>query len=155
MIAAIDPGSTTGLAWTMKKVPIQELHRHVETAEYSTLVPPDAPADHLYEAEIDMADELLDDLLALLPKNDDLTLLIEDFTPRIFNKSRAFLSPVRVSVAILTILQTSRLPFTLDLPGASTMANVSDDRLKALGLWATGSKHERAALKHLVSHLRK
>lgn len=154
MIFAVDPGLTTAMAFTRIPVSIVDLPQHLEVREYKVNVPASAPAELIYEAEMDIADDLVNDL-ERISGGDPIELLLEDFTPRMFNKSRAFLSPVRVTIAILSLLRCTDIPFTLHLPPASKMSTMTDERLRESGLWVVGSDHKRAAVRHLAVYLRK
>jgi hypothetical protein len=152
MIAAVDPGHHTAVAWSPEKnISPDDLRRHVETWEYEADVPVTSPAKVLYEAEIAMAAQCVDDILS---KGVEI-LLIEDFIPRMMNRTRGFLGPVRVTIAMLSFLYDSPDDLVIEFPPSSAMNTISDERLKALGLWVPGSLHQRAAVKHLAVYLRK
>lgn len=146
IIAAVDPGTTTAIAWTSRLVDLQDLHLYYDTIEFACPVPVTAPVWDVYQAELRMADEISDFLRGLNPD----VLLLEDFITRIMNKSRAFLSPVRITIAILCGLRERGMGPEILFPPANAMASMSDERLKEHFLWTAGSKHKRAATKHLA-----
>lgn len=156
MIFALDPGQHSAIAWVSHKVPLEDLHIYVQTMSWESPVPEDAPPLHVYEGEMRMAEEIAEFLTSKTSRvRGNVTLLIEDFATRQMSKKRSFLSPVRVTISLLTILRATDLNVSVSLPPAGTMGSMDDERLKRLGLWVSGSKHERAALKHLAVYLRK
>lgn len=92
---------------------------------------------------------------------DDVELVIEDFIlmPGPHAGGKDGISPVRVAWAIAGIQQGIAIsnrhhhisPIIWQPP--SKQGQVSDERLKKLGLWVPGRDHERSAMKHLVARL--
>lgn len=176
-IFAVDPGTTTGWAWSV--VGRKEVGRHGIT---DTLVQarrdkggpllgesrlawgqvevhtPDDPV-----AEADHAQQLFDLMVAMGEMGARRTsgrvpcvtdLIVEDFVLRERTMSRSLLSPVRITAALVTLVHAEHPPVRLHFYSPSSKSVVRDDQLKRWNLYAKGQPHARDALRHLILHLR-
>jgi hypothetical protein len=83
-------------------------------------------------------------------------LVIEDFILRERTKDRNLLAPVRLSAGLVQEVLRSQQLIGLTYQSASDAKSVvTDDRLRALGLWIRGQQHARDACRHLALFLRK
>jgi hypothetical protein len=81
-------------------------------------------------------------------------VVIEDFIPRQLNQQRHFLSPVRVMSKLeLLLFQTDRRHAKQS--AAMAMSTISDDYMRAAGLWTPGQEHANDAVRHGVLFLRR
>lgn len=81
---------------------------------------------------------------------------IEDFTLRERSKKRNLLSPVRLTSGVLAVLEGDDRSWFVGKPQSPSNAKttMTDDRLRAHGLWVPGKPHARDALRHLVLAMR-
>lgn len=82
-------------------------------------------------------------------------VVIEDFILRERTQTRDLLSPVRITAALYVLLCQHSWKMKVVLQSASDKSVINDDRLRRLGLWATGQQHARDANRHLTLWLRK
>jgi hypothetical protein len=83
-------------------------------------------------------------------------VVIEDFILRERTKSRNLLSPVRLTAGIVQEVLRSPIQMGLTIQSPSdAKGTVTDERLKALGLWQVGQIHARDACRHLALFLRR
>jgi len=83
-------------------------------------------------------------------------LVIEDFVLREQTKSRNLLAPVRLTAAIAQEVFTDQKLIGISIQSPSDAKSaVTDERLKALGLYVRGQQHARDALRHLALFLRR
>lgn len=82
-------------------------------------------------------------------------VVIEDFILRERTQSRQLLAPVRVSARLEDRLHSHGYKGEIVYQTPSDAKSiVTDERLKAWGLWHSGSPHIRDAWRHLVKYLR-
>lgn len=82
-------------------------------------------------------------------------LVIEDFILRERTKARNLLAPVRLTAGLVQeVLRSDKLIGITFQSGSDAMSTITDERLKALGLWQVGQQHARDACKHLALFLR-
>lgn len=83
-------------------------------------------------------------------------LVIEDFILRERTKQRNLLAPVRLTAGLVQEVLRSDKLIGITLQSASDAKSVvTDERLKALGLWQVGQQHARDAIRHLALFLRR
>lgn len=83
-------------------------------------------------------------------------LVIEDFILRQRTKARNLLAPVRLTAGLVQeVLRSEKLIGITIQSGSDVLGTITDERLKALGLWQVGQQHARDACKHLAFFLRK
>ena len=83
-------------------------------------------------------------------------IVIEDFILRERTKDRSLLSPVRLTSAIVQeVLRSEKLIGLTLISSSDSKSAITDDRLRALGLWIVGKQHARDACRLLALFLRK
>lgn len=82
-------------------------------------------------------------------------VIIEDFILRLGTKDRSLLAPVRVTSALIDRLYSHGWQGEIAMQSPSDAKSiVTDERLRAWGLWHEGSPHIRDAWRHMVKYLR-
>lgn len=84
--------------------------------------------------------------------------VIEDFILRQLAGGRDLLAPVRVTAGIETLLDGERFGVTrvvVKQPGSLAMTTMTDERLKAVGLYRPGQPHANDATRHVCTWLRR
>lgn len=83
-------------------------------------------------------------------------VVLEDFILRQGTQARNLLSPVRLSAGLAQeVLRSNRLIGVTMQSASDAKSVVTDDRLRALGLWQVGQQHARDACRHLALFLRR
>ena len=83
-------------------------------------------------------------------------LVVEDFVLRERTMGRNLLAPVRLTAGIAQeVLWSEKLIGVTVQSPSDAKSVVTDERLKALGLWIRGQQHARDACRHLALFLRK
>lgn len=154
-VIAIDPGGTTG--WSLIVLPPDALsdpdekiltsiaiHQHGEVSTY------------MGRNGVDGEAICVDDLWSLIKCWPDAALVIEDFVIRQYNRSRDFLSPVRVTSALSYLIWKDNRVWHKQSP-ADAKNVATDDRLRRWGLYSSegGLGHARDADRHAILFLRK
>lgn len=155
MIVAIDPGVTTGVVWWG-----HSLRRLVD----GTSRRDDWDQRTCGWHEVTGADDntivvnLMGGLAGIQKKNPIDVIIIEDFIPHIksFTQNRDWLSPARIGAILkweirrwnMNLGKSNQIKVVMQTP--SDKAVVNDVRLKNLGVWISGMKHSRDAMRHLV-----
>lgn len=154
-IVAIDPGVTTGVAWSLLGDLNQVCLDLLTEGNRGDVV--EVKARDVPWGELDAANTIVDIIEAVDIKVGVARIVIEDFVLRRFTMGKEGLAPVRVT-AYLEAELDHRL-HCLDLiekQGASSaLGVVTDDRLKRWGAWVKGKPHGRAASKHLITAIRR
>jgi hypothetical protein len=166
---AIDPGGTTGWAATLNldiSGPICEEDIPFVRGECGWLgdgVDPDATGHFAstFTLEQHLADEVkqaafLDHKLSQVVRASTcgVTVIIEDFVPRIFNQSRAFLSPVRV-ISMLNVFLVER-PYSVVYQQPSlAKSTISLEYLAGINQRVPGLVHANDAVRHALTYLRR
>lgn len=85
--------------------------------------------------------------------------VVEDFDLMIQNPTTdtAMLSPVRIAAMLGYAARTNQMGDARIVMQGRTIAKttITDDRLKRLGYWTSGSDHERDATRHVITALRR
>lgn len=179
---AIDPGETTGWAWAcIGRSELQRLgmvgaleaaRRHASGLQLNDTrfaqgqVPAVYSDGQFFEAEYGAAVDLWIDMKVrsnmtartsggVVPEITDL--VYEDFTLRERTQTRDLLSPIRVTAMHQAIvLQKEGLGAPrMHLQSSSDKSVITDDQLKAWGLYLPGKPHSNDACRHLCLWLRK
>jgi hypothetical protein len=144
-VIAIDPGVTTG--WALfaidKKAmadPSQKLLSHVMCWRAENL-----EGDENAQAST---------LLSLLRSRPSAHVVVEDFTLRKFTRDRELLSPVRIAAKLDYGMYLERREIAWQQPSLA-MSTLTDERLKGIGLWDRLSAHQRDAIRHALTYLRR
>lgn len=184
-VFAVDPGETTGWAWAVVAYKELELVRSGDLAWsvlFGRLLSSgrfDSGQEAIYRGpfsassagaalimnEAQTALALYIEILGLHERSAALTggsvkqvtdLVIEDFVLRERTKARNLLAPVRLTAALVqeVLRDSKQMGITLQSP-SDAKSVVTDDRLRALGLWQVGQVHARDACRHLALFLRK
>lgn len=166
-IAAVDPGTHTGLAWlciSQKEVSQKGLLHGIERAIGDNRFRTKEIAEYgrpgeLFSREIGLAYDCFgwirerhSETLRITGNRFGLThIVIEDFILRRQEMTRALLSPVRVTAQLTLLLDAVGM---FKLVGLQQPANaksvVTDERLRLYGLWTKGSDHCRDATRHAM-----
>lgn len=151
-IMAVDPGGTSGFA-ILKPGP--QTPREFESTHAFAKVMKDA--GHLMTGEIiGKPEHQANDLFNIGVSNFVDLWIIESFylEPPLAKKARTadILLPVKVGYGLSTLVYGYHEAEVKWQP-SSSMTVITDERLRRWGLWVTG-KDARAALKHLIVHLR-
>lgn len=142
-VAVVDPGTTTGIAWTPRPCHEKHLHKRLNVVEIKGM------------DDIDTASRVVERLREVQYEHGLEDVVWEDFILMYMNRDRRLLSPVRVTAAGMALCAERGLHVVHHLQPSSSMSVVTDDRLRDLQLWTPGMEHARAATKHLVVRLRK
>ena len=152
-VISIDPGGTTG--WSLMCVepyalsdPDERILRNITLHQHGELPSNDTP---------DGYNEVTDILIDLIMTWPQAAVVIEDFVIRNPNRSREFLSPVRITEKLDYILWKHDRTWHRQTP-ADAKTTATDARLREWGLFvAPASKmvHARDADRHGITFLRK
>lgn len=152
-VISIDPGGTTG--WSLMCVepyalsdPKERILRNITLHQHGELPSNDTP---------DGYNEVTDILIDLIMTWPQAAVVIEDFVIRNPNRSREFLSPVRITEKLDYILWKHDRTWYRQTP-ADAKTTATDARLREWGLFvAPASKmvHARDADRHGITFLRK
>lgn len=149
---AIDPGKTTGIAWTHKETPnmLQLADFTQSEGDLGDVLELKLPADELLE----LSHSVLAVLEAVDARFGLTTIIVEDFVLQLFNKNRDFLYPVRMlgHLEVLCEQEFRYATFVTKMPHERSV--VTPKRMRQWGLWVSGKPHGRAALQHLAAHCR-
>lgn len=156
-VIAIDPGGTTG--WSHMVLPPEALcdpdvkilqnikiHNHGEVHSY-----------HGTTGEWSEGESIcVDDIWSLIRAWPDAAIVVEDFIIRQNNRSRDFLSPVRVTAGLSYLIWKDNRRWYRQSP-ADAKNVATDERLKSWGLYSSdgGLGHARDADRHAILFLRK
>jgi hypothetical protein len=144
-VIAIDPGVTTGWAMFVVK-------------KFAMLDPNYKIMDNVvcWRGEDLDGDEneQVRTLLRLIRSRPQAHVVIEDFTLRKFTRDRELLAPVRIGAKIEYGMFVDRRKVNWQQP-ALAKTTLTDERLKALGLWAQMSPHTRDSIRHALTYLRR
>lgn len=155
-VIAIDPGGTTG--WSFMSINPVALHDRAEKVLDNIVTHQHGQLDSTMTEGSDIVEGeqiCIDDLCHFIEMWPQAAVVIEDFVIRSNNRSREFLSPVRITSAIRhQMWQNGRKPF-LQTP-ADAKTTCSDARLKDWGMYDSyGSLvHARDADRHALLFLR-
>jgi hypothetical protein len=139
-VFGIDPGVTTG--WAFAKDVDLSRYPHNE-AEL------DIVASQMTGTENQQAF----DLFRLIRSQWPCAVIIEDFIPRKLDKSRHFLSPVRITEKLDILLWQDEKRHWRQMP-STAMGTITDNHLKYLGMWLPGEPHANDAQRHVLTYLR-
>lgn len=141
-VAGFDPGGKTGWAWfelMPEKLlqPDNDVHDSIYDWDYGYYAGP----------EFDQVDRIIYLIRTLQRKGPLLGVVTEDFilAPGKATMGREMLSPVRINAALGYQLRLEGIPLDFQMP--SYVSKLTDDRLRALGLYAP-QKDARMAVKH-------
>jgi len=144
-VFSIDPGGTTG--WCL-----------IADAEPRLLPHGDCDLELLADEVAGDEHQQVLDLVKLITwsrnKYGNCAVVIEDFIPRMLNKERYFLSPVRVTAGLTQLLWQDRIRWCLQ-QASLAKSTISDDYLKATGHWMPGKGHAMDAARHGMTYLRR
>lgn len=175
-VLVVDPGGTTGFVWLdvahsellSAGVDLDALARLFAMAAvdgrlkrgqlHSAPIPPNT-MDSMFGLEAQVVSRLHTGALQLhaQARHGLSHVVIEDFIVRVGTQSRDLLSPVRLTSMLYDRLQhCAQLNVYVNMQSPSdAMSSVSDDQLRAAGVYWRGREHERAATKHLIVFLRR
>jgi hypothetical protein len=139
-IFAVDPGATTG--WALAK-----------DVDVATLPNGDCDIDMIASEFAGDENQQAYDLWRITQQVWPCAVIIEDFIPRKLDQSRHFLSPVRVTAKLEYLLWKSERRWWKQMP-ALAMSTISDDYLRATGLWLPGHPHANDAQRHALTYTR-
>lgn len=156
-IVVIDPGVTCGLAWIAE--PCEEERLQVllrseglrgDVMELKVQEPRE------WQDEVRTADAIVDVMEAVETLHGLDTIIIEGFSLLRFRMDKDLLAPVRMTSCIMTSLyqRWETVPEAV-FPPSSVLGAMTKERMQALNLWKGWKKDGRAAVRHLVAHLRK
>lgn len=151
-LISLDPGGTTG--WTMICLepwalsdPTEKVLSNIMMHHHGQLASHDTQAGY---------NEVADTLMTLIQTWPDSAIVIEDFVIRNNNRTREFLSPVRITEKLdYALWKHNRSWFRQQPSEAKTTA--TDDRLKRWKMWQSEGNmvHARDADRHAITFLRK
>ena len=139
-IFAVDPGGTTGWAYA-KAVDIQ------------TLPAGECDMDIIGAEMAGDENQQAYDLFRLIKQVWPVAVVIEDFIPRKLDQSRHFLSPVRITAKLELLLWRDEKRWWRQMPSLA-MSTITDEHLKATGLWIPGQPHANDAQRHALTYTR-
>jgi hypothetical protein len=139
-VFGIDPGVTTGWAFA----------KDVDLAHYPQN---EADLDIVASQMAGTENQQAYDLFRLIKSQWPVAVVIEDFIPRKLDKSRHFLSPVRITEKLDILLWTNEKRHWRQMP-STAMGTITDDWLKHCGLWLPGQPHANDAQRHVLCYLR-
>lgn len=146
-IFCIDPGGTTG--WVYGQVQMNGSAHH----QLAVAVLKGRMAYGQFKGSENGA---IDQMLQLIKEHKAETVVIEDYVVRLpyKNTHRAGLSPARIGAGLAYALSGVPSVTQVKFQMPSQMAVITDDRLKAWGLWLPGKPHACDAMRHMVIYLR-
>jgi hypothetical protein len=139
-IFGIDPGATTGWAYA-------------KDIDLATLPHGDCDVDIVASQFAGDENQQAWDLFRIIKQVWPVAVVIEDFIPRKLDKSRHFLSPVRVTEKLDMLLWRENIRHFRQMP-STAMTTISDDYLRAIGMWLPGEPHANDAQRHVVTFTR-
>ena len=155
-VIALDPGQTTG--WSLMVTHPEALMDPKEKVLESITTHHHGQVSALFEDQNMTNGESIavDDLWAFIQSWPEAAIVMEDFVIRINDRSRQFLSPVRIMARIDYLLwKHGRVAFRQSPGDAKNVCN--DKRLKEWGMYDSygGLNHARDADRHALLFLRK
>jgi hypothetical protein len=140
-VFAVDPGTTTGWAYIRDADP-----RTIPAGECDfTIVTDQISGDEYQQAH---------DLYAIIDHIWPCAVVFEDFVPRMVNKQRWFLSPVRIANMTAMLMWEDKRSWCWQQP-ALAMTTIDDDRLKATGQYIKARPHAMDATRHALTLIRR
>lgn len=162
-ILAMDPGTTTGLAWGLIKLDEQDDMNSFQVVQRDLKMVSQVPADEgddFWTEEFNAAKVIANKWLDLQFRWNMMGIsyqrmffVFEDFVLRPGHQHssvRTGLSPVRITALVMGMLAGhSPLPNYVPQQPGTAMSKATNDRLKANKLWIPGMPHGMDALRHL------
>lgn len=144
-VLSIDPGETTGLAWapTTLFLPGSVDRRMANLVQHRQISGP--------------LTQQTDQLLLLIRKEQVSVVVMESWrlVPGVALRGKATLAPVKLDAMLTYAMHNKWFPIPIMYQSASQGKSViTDQRLKALGMWWRGEEHARDATRHLVTFIR-
>ena len=139
-VFGVDPGGTTGWAYA-------------KDVDLATLPQGECDMDIIASEMSGDEDQVAWDLWRIIKQVWPVAVIIEDFIPRKLDKSRHFLSPVRITAKLEFLLWQNEKRWWRQMP-ALAMSTISDEHLKATGLWIPGAPHANDAQRHALTYTR-
>jgi hypothetical protein len=140
-VFAVDPGTTTGWCFARGVDPDTTPHTECDW---------DIASGQMAGEEYQQAY----DLWRLIKRVGDCAVIIEDFIPQQLNKERWFLSPVRITSQLTMLLWIDKRVWMLQAPSLAK-STISDDYMRAIGLWSPGEPHANDAVRHALLFTRR
>ena len=149
-VLAVDPGGMTG--WSIMTTTVDKIADRslpllglVDTWRHGEI-----------PSEGDFGEQVAVEVLYTLLENVGIfntTVVLENFVPQRLDKSKAFLSPVRLNSAFEQLLFQEQVAWTKQMPREK--GAMDDNRLKAKGFYERGMEHARDADRHALLFLQK
>jgi hypothetical protein len=140
-IFAVDPGTTTGWAY-------------IHEADPATI--PASECDFMVITDQISGDEFQQahDLYRLINNMWPMGVVFEDFIPRMPNKQRWFLSPVRIANMTAMLMWEAKRSWCWQQPSLA-MSTITDDYLRSIGKYQKGQPHANDATRHALTLIRR
>ncbi|ACD49653.1 RuvC-like resolvase [Mycobacterium phage Thoth] len=154
-VIAVDPGGTTG--WSFMCVEPLALHDPQEMVLENIITHQHGELSSTVGCNVAEGEDLcVADLYEFISAWPQAAVVVEDFVIRSNNRSREFLSPVRITAALKHLLWADNRYIIRQTP-ADAKITASDDRLKSWGLYDKHGSlgHARDADRHAITFLRK
>lgn len=155
-VIALDPGQTTG--WSLMVVEPESLIDHECKVIESVTTHHHGQVSSLWDENTHTDGESIavDDIWAMIEQWPEAAVVMEDFVIRMNDRSRQFLSPVRIMARVDYLLWKHGRTSFRQTP-ADAKNTCSDDRLKDWGFYDKygGLNHARDADRHALLFLRK
>ena len=149
-VLAVDPGGMTG--WSIMTTTIDKIADR--TMSLLDLV--DTWRHGEIPSEGDFGEQIAAEVLYTLLEHvgvHSTAVVLENFVPQRLDKSKAFLSPVRLNSAFEQLLFQEQVAWTKQMPREKNA--MDDNRLKAKGFYERGMGHARDADRHALLFLQK
>lgn len=140
-VFAVDPGTTTGYAYIREAdpatIPASECDFAIVTDQIS--------GDEYQQAH---------DLYRIIDWAWPVAVVWEDFIPRMINKQRWFLSPVRIANMATMLMWEDKRSWCWQSPSLA-MGTITDDYLKSIGQYQKARPHANDATRHALTLIRR
>lgn len=149
-VLAVDPGGMTG--WSIMTTTVDKVVNRSLSLEEMVVTwrHGEIPSEGDFGEQV--AVEVLVTLLDHVGSH-STTVVLENFVPQRLDKSKAFLSPVRLNSAFEQLLFQEQVSWTKQMPREK--GAMDDNRLKAKGFYERGMGHARDADRHALLFLQK
>lgn len=156
-IVALDPGTTTGVAWVWKHVPDYNVHLMLDGGKHGDAFEVEAKKPLTWHEELTAAHTIVDELEGVERLHGLAVVVYEGFTLRQFNMRADLLAPVRITAMVQAVAEEREVGLAAQWisQSPSSKGTLTRKRMEALNLWLPGKEHARDALRHLVLRLRR